>query len=63
VVFGEGVSDRTTDLPDASWPVTMRRGTLTAASSHKPRSLTRFRSGSHAVLMSVGHSVGYDRDS
>src|SRR3954447_21071425 len=26
-VLGVGPSDRTTDLPDASWPVTMRRGT------------------------------------
>jgi hypothetical protein len=28
VVFGDGVSERITDLPDSSWPVTMRRGTL-----------------------------------
>ena len=26
-VFGVGASERTTDLPEASWPVTIRRGT------------------------------------
>ncbi len=28
VVFGDGASESTTDFPDASWPVTIRRGVL-----------------------------------
>src|SRR2546423_1834965 len=70
VVFGDAVSDSTTDLPDASWPVTIRRGTLigrivaqTPGTRGRVVALTRFRSGSHALLMSGGQSLDYARGS
>src|SRR4051812_27767352 len=45
-VLGVGPSERTTERPEASWPVTMRRGTVDMArrfpenDCSKPRSLT-----------------------